>query len=144
MGIRFYIFPDIPVDIIRVIFNFRFSTRKCQSQQKLPKKITHFPIQFLKTSLVLQTSAHLTLKIICSRNTAKKISSFTNFPVKMFLSGVKKDIALQYFLTPKNCTLEALWKQMSVYFFISSSENFCSRHAVRFYLVEGGIRNGAE
>ena len=88
-GIRFYICRDIPVDIIRVIFNFRFSSRKCQSQQKLPKKITHFPIQFIKTSLILQTSAHLTLKIICSRNTAKKISGFTNFPVNTFLSGVK-------------------------------------------------------
>ena len=88
-GIGFYICRDIPVDIIRVIFNFRFSSRKCQSQQKLPKKITHFPIQFLKTSLILQTSVHLTLKIICSRNTAKKISGFTNFPVNTFLSGVK-------------------------------------------------------
>ena len=88
-GIGFYICRDIPVDIIRVIFNFRFSSRKCQSQQKLPKKITHFPIQFLKTSLILQTSVHLTLKIICSRNTAKKISGFTKFLVNTFLSGVK-------------------------------------------------------
>ena len=27
-------------------FSFRFSSRKSQSQHKLPKKITHFPIQF--------------------------------------------------------------------------------------------------
>ena len=36
LGIQsFYIFPDVPVDIIRVFFNFRFSSRKFQSQQKI-------------------------------------------------------------------------------------------------------------
>ena len=33
----FYIRPHISVDIIRVFFNFRFSSRKSQSQQKLAK-----------------------------------------------------------------------------------------------------------
>ena len=39
------------MDIIRVIFNFRFSNRKSQSQQKLAKKITHFTIQFRSKNL---------------------------------------------------------------------------------------------
>ena len=34
----FYIRPQVPVDIIRVILIFRFSSRKSQSQQKLAKK----------------------------------------------------------------------------------------------------------
>ena len=79
---------------------------------------------YQKISHILQTSAHLTLKIISSRNTAKNISGFTNFPVNMYLFGVRKDICTQYFLTPKNCTLEALWKETSVYFFMSLSLYF--------------------
>ena len=47
---HFYICPDIPVDIIRVLFNFRFSnrntSRRSQSQQNLAKNIAHFTIQF--------------------------------------------------------------------------------------------------
>ena len=39
-----YISSQVLVDIIRVFFNFRFSNRKPQSQQKLLKKITHFTI----------------------------------------------------------------------------------------------------
>ena len=64
--------------------NFRFSSRKSQSQQKLAKKITRFTIQFRST--ILRTSTHLTLKIISS------LSHFTNFPADMFLFGVRKNI----------------------------------------------------
>ena len=72
-----------------------------------------------KTSLILRTSIHLTLKIICSHNIAKNLSDLTNFPADIFLCGVRKNILLHHFLTPKNCILEALWKQMSVYFYVS-------------------------
>ena len=57
-------------------FNFRFSSRKSQSQQKLAKKMSHFTIQFRRknlTNLILRTSTHLTLQIICSRDTAKNL-----------------------------------------------------------------------
>ena len=38
LGIQiFYICPHVPLDIIRVVFIFRFSNRKSQSQQKLAK-----------------------------------------------------------------------------------------------------------
>ena len=50
-----------------------------------------------KISLILQTSAHLSLKIICSRNTARSISGFTNFSVNIFLFGVRKDICTAAF-----------------------------------------------
>ena len=44
-------------------FNFRFSSRKSQSLQKLAEKVTYFTIQFCsKTSLISRTSTHSTLK----------------------------------------------------------------------------------
>ena len=88
----FYILPHVPVDIIRVFFNFRFSSRKSQSQQKLAKKITHFIMQFSKTSLILRTSTHLALKIICSHNIDINLSDFTKFLANRFLFGVTKNI----------------------------------------------------
>ena len=39
------------MDIIRAFFNFRFSSRNGQSQQKLSKSITHFTIQFRPKNL---------------------------------------------------------------------------------------------
>ena len=52
LGIQiFHIRPHVPVDNIRVIFNFTFSNRKSQSQQKLAKRITHFTIQFCSKNL---------------------------------------------------------------------------------------------
>ena len=47
----FYICPDVPLDITRFFFNFRFSSRRSQSQQRLAKKITHFTIQFCSKNL---------------------------------------------------------------------------------------------
>ena len=48
---KFYICPDVSVDIIILFLNFGFSSRKSQSQQKLAKKITHFIIQFCSKNL---------------------------------------------------------------------------------------------
>ena len=50
-----------------------------------------------KTSLILRISTLLKLKIICSQNTAKKPSHFTNFPADMFLFGVRKNICTASF-----------------------------------------------
>ena len=104
---RFYICPDVPVDIIRVFFDFRFSSRKSQSQQKLTKKITHFIIQFFthKTSLVFRASTHLTLKIISTCNTAKKLSDFIHFSACFCLLS-EKTFALHHFLTPRAAFLK--------------------------------------
>ena len=41
---------------------------------------------------MLRISILLKLKIICSQNTAKKLSQFTNFPANMFPFGVRKNI----------------------------------------------------
>ena len=81
-------------------FNFRFSSRNSQSQQKLAKNITHFTIKFRTKNVTHFTnhSTHLTLKIICAYNTAKNLSDFTNFLANIFLFGVRKNICTAPFL----------------------------------------------
>ena len=112
------------------LFNFTFSSRKSQSQQKTSEKRLQYSFT-QKTSPILQTSTHSILKNTCSRDTAKNLSfSLYTFLCK-HLVGVRKTIALHHFQTPKNCILEALWKQMSVY----PTENFCFRDVVSFYLL---------
>ena len=82
-----------------LFFNFRFSSKKSQSQQKLEKRSLILQYSFAQnTSLILRTSTHLTSKIIWSHNTAKNLSGFINFPVNMFLFGVKKNICTAPFL----------------------------------------------
>ena len=77
----------------KFFFNFRFSSRKLESQQNLARKITHFAIQFQsKNHTHLWTSTHLTLKIICYCNTAKTLSDIKNFPADMFLFGDRKNV----------------------------------------------------
>ena len=72
------------------LFNFRLSSRKSQNHQKLPKNITHFIIQFLSKNLTHFMNLN-SLKITCSRNTAKNLSDFTtNFLANTFLFGVRR------------------------------------------------------
>ena len=117
----FYIWPEVPVDIIRVFFNFRFSSRKysrkSQSQQKLAHSVQYSFAQ--KASLIWRSSAYLTLKIICFRNTAKNLSDFKNFPANMFLFGASKNICTALFLDAHELHSWSTLKEMSVYFFIS-------------------------
>ena len=47
-----YINPHVPTNIIKVFFDFRFSRRKSQSQQKLSIKITYFAIQVCSKHLI--------------------------------------------------------------------------------------------
>ena len=101
------------------VSNFRFSSRKSHSQQKLSKWSQILQYNFAqKTSLILRTSTHLMLKVICPRNTAKNLSDFTNFPADMFLFGVRKNICTTPFLDAQELHLWSNWKQMSVYFYI--------------------------
>ena len=78
--------------------NFRFSSRKSQSQQKLEERSLILQYSFAqKTSLILRTSTHLTSKIICSRNTTKYLS---------FNLVSEKTFALSHFLTGKSAFLK--------------------------------------
>ena len=84
-------FLHVPLDIIKVFFNSRFSSRKpIKASEKGHSFRNRSSLK--KASLILRTSTLLTLKIICSRNTAKKLSQFTNFPANMLLFGVRKNI----------------------------------------------------
>ena len=80
---NFFIFVEMfPRTSSEFLFNFRFSSRKSQSQ---------------KTLLILRISTHLILQIICSRNTAKISFNFKGFPADMFLLGVRENICTAIF-----------------------------------------------
>ena len=108
-------------------FNFRFSSRKSQSQQKTSKKDHTF---YNTVSLKKPHLFHLTLKIICTHNAAKKTFWLYKFSSKHVSVWCQKKIfTLHHFLMPKSCILEALSKKMSLYFYIFIcllKKNFCS------------------
>ena len=114
----FYIRQHVLVDTVRVFFNFRFFSSKSQSQQKLTKKITHFTIQFCSKNLTHFTNLY-SLDI---ENNMLLLLTLQIFQQTSFCLVSEKAFALHHFLTPKNCILEALWMQTSVYFCISPSE----------------------
>ena len=96
-----YIRPNVPVHLIRGFFNFRFSSRKSQSQRKLAKKITHFTIQLRSKNVIYFTNLNsLDIENNMSPNTAKTPSDpfFINLPENMFLSGVRNNICTALFL----------------------------------------------
>ena len=105
----------------KFLFNFRFSSRKSQSQLKLAKKITHFTIQFRLKNLTHFTNLN-SLDIennMLSQHSQKPFWLYKFSTMHVSVRSQKKTFALRHFLTPKNCIFEALWKQMSVYFCIS-------------------------
>ena len=98
------------MDIIRVFLISDFLAESLKASKTYRKRLLILQYSFAqKTSLILWTSSHLTLKIICPCNTAKSLSEFTkNFPANKFLFGVRKNIALHHFLTPKTAFLKHL------------------------------------
>ena len=99
-------------------FNFRFSSRKSQTQQKLVIKITHFAIQFCLRNLSHFT--HSTLQKVYCHNTAKNLTHFTNFRSKMFLVSLRKHSYTAPFQDVEELRSQSNWKQMSLYCCISS------------------------
>ena len=70
-----------------------FLTESLKANKNLRKRSFILQYSFAqKTSLILRTSTHLTLKIICPHNTTKNLYDFTSFPANMFLFGVRKNI----------------------------------------------------
>ena len=95
----FYICPDVPLDIIRFFFNFRFSSRKSQSQHKLAKKITHFTIQFRAENLTHFTNLNsLDIENNMLSQHSQKPFWLYKFSANMFLFGVRKNICTPPFL----------------------------------------------
>ena len=103
-------------------FNFRFFSRKSQSKQKLPKKITHFTIQFRSKNLThfmnlisLDIENNMPLQ-----HSQKPFWIYQKFSSKQVSVWCQKKHCTPPFLDAQNCILEAPWKQMSVYFCMSS------------------------
>ena len=96
----FYIRPHVLVDIISFFFfNFRFSNRKSQSQQKPVKKITHFTIQFCSENLAHFANLN-SLDIgnsILLQHSQKPFSRY-KFSSKDIVFGVRKSICTAPFL----------------------------------------------
>ena len=82
-------------------------------------------VSLKKTSLILRTSAHLTL--------------ITNFTANMFLFGVRKDICTAAFLGVQWLHFWTTLKANVCIFLYISLKKLCSRDVVRSYLVGGGI-----
>ena len=129
------------MDIVRVFYNFRFSSRKSQSQQNLAKRSVILQYGFTQnTSLIFWTPSHLILIIKCSRNIIKNLSHFTNFPANEFLcvSG-KKNLHLTISLHPRAAFFkhfESKCLYISVYLL---KKMFFQR---RSKILAGGMRGG--
>ena len=61
---RFHIVYTFQGVLSEFFFNFKFSSRKSQNQQKLAKKITHFTIQFHSKNLIYFMNLNLSLNEI--------------------------------------------------------------------------------
>ena len=102
-------------------FDFRFSGRKSQSQQKLSTKITYFAIQFRSKNLthfMNLNSLEIENNMLPQHSQNPFWLYYRFFSKHVSVWCQKKTFALRHFLTPKNCIFEALWKQISVYFCI--------------------------
>ena len=84
-------------------------------------KIAHFTVHFRsKNHTHLRTSTHLTLKLICSRYSAKNFSDFTNFTANKFLFGVRKNICTTPFFDAQELHSWSILKaNVGIYLFIS-------------------------
>ena len=75
------------------------------------------------------------MKIICSRTQPKTFLALQVFQQTCFCVVSERIFALHHFLTPKNCILEALWKQMSIHHLKKN----CFLDAGNFCLVGSGM-----
>ena len=119
--------PHVQINIIRV-FLCQILKQKIAEPIKTSEKYHSFynRVFLKKTSLILQISTPLKLKIICSQNTAKNFFQFTSFPAKIFLFGGRKKhlhctiswgprtIFLEYFKSKYLYISESLLKKMFV------------------------------
>ena len=112
---RFYNCSDVPVDIIRVFFNFSFSNRKPQSQQKLAKKDHTFYNTVLLKKLTNLNSLDIENDTVCSLNVAKNLSDFTNFQQTCFFLVSEKNICTAPFLDAQELHFESKCLYISLY-----------------------------
>ena len=123
---------------LEFLFDFRFSSRKPQSQQKLAKKIAHFIIQFRSKNILHFTnldSLHIENNML-SHNTDKNRSDFKIF-ADMFLLGVRENIYTEPFLDAQELHFWSILKA-NVYLW----KNFFSQRRSNILSDEGGLGEG--
>ena len=101
--------PHVPVEIIRVfslISDFLVEGLKASK-----KDHSCYNTVSLKTSLILWTLTYLPLKKYALATLPKAFLTLQIFQQTCFCLFSEKAFALHHFLTPKNCIIEALWKQ---------------------------------
>ena len=106
---NFFIRPHVPVEIIRVfslISDFLVEGLKASK-----KDHSCYNTVSLKTSLILWTLTYLPLKKYALATLPKAFLTLQIFQQTCFCLFSEKAFALHHFLTPKNCIIEALWKQ---------------------------------
>ena len=100
--------------------DFRFSRTEFQSQQKLAKKVTHFTIQFhpKKLNYFTKLNSFDIENNMLAQHSQKPfwLYKFSSKHVSVWCQKKKLHCTISWSL---NHILEALWKQMSVYFCIS-------------------------
>ena len=128
------------MDIIRAFFNFRFSSRNGQSQQKLSKSITHFTIQFRSKNLTHFTN--LSSLVIENNMLAQHcqryfwLYKFSSKHVSIWcLFGVREDICTAAFDAQELHSWSTLKANVCILLYISVRNVLL----VRFYLVGSGI-----
>ena len=123
-GIPFFKILFRPYNVFKwtssTFFNFRFSTRKSQSQQESSKKDHKFYNSFAqKTDSFYEPQLTRCWKWHAPATQPKNFLTLQIFQQTCFCLVSEKIFALHHFLAPRNCILEALWKQRSVYSYIS-------------------------
>ena len=93
----------------QIFLNFRFFSRKSQSQEKLPKKITHFTIQFHSKNLthfMNLNSLDIENNMLLQHSQKTFLNLLTIFQQTCFCLVAEKTFALHRFLTPKTAFLK--------------------------------------
>ena len=129
--------PQVPVESFKISDFLAESLKAHKNWQKRSLTLQYNFTQ--KTSLILRTSTHLTLKVICSRNTAKKLSGFTNFPANMFLFGVRKNICTAWFLDAQEPHSWSTLKANVFIFLHISVRRFLFQRHVKILSGEGWV-----
>ena len=131
------------MDIIRFFFILEFTAENLKPNKNQRKRSPIMQYIFAqKTSLILQISTLLRLKIIFSQNTAKKLSQFTNFPAAMFLINVRKNICAASFPDAQELlSWNTLKENVCIFLYISLKKVYF-KDLARFYVVVWGVGGG--
>ena len=126
---EFFLIPDFVAESIKANKNLR--KRSLILQYSFSQKI----------SLILQTSTHLTLKIICTRNAAKNLPHFTNVSASMFLFGARRIICTAPFLDVQELHSWSILKANACIFLYISLRKFLFQRGSKVLSGGGRLNN---